>query len=87
MGGNSGGFEKDRLSIVKVDHDFLLGLRRRGSIFPVLHRLDRVLGEDGISAQHFDIRHGPVRKHGRGQTDQPSKVQILEDLGILCLDL
>jgi hypothetical protein len=75
------------VSVVEIEHEVLLGLRRGGSILPVLHSLHRVLDEDRISTPYDNVRHSPVRKYNQGKPDQPFNMQVLQGRGICGLDL
>jgi len=70
------------LSVAEIENDFFFGLRRAGSVFPVLYCLYRILDEDGISATNIDVRDIAARKDGHGQPDQPFNMQVLQSSGI-----
>src|SRR5579871_1412123 len=53
------------LPCAEVKDDVFVGLRRAGSILPVLYGCNGILDQDGISAQSLNCGHRAIGQHDR----------------------
>src|ERR1700722_234447 len=67
----------------EAQRNILEGLVSSWGVFPLLDGCCRIVGEDGIASQNFDVGYTTIREDGRSQADHAANLGMAQDIGVI----